>query len=176
MKMFAALAVAAVSGAALADVHTYPSATSAVVGSVGFISPDEVGFFWSATRGDSVQQTLADALPMVTQVKLDLVVPRNSLTAGNSLNWAVELNGTEVGTFSVPSGTTGPISHTFDFAGISSPGAYTLRVEARNTIPGGGGSHTFSANVRTTATLLPAPGAAAVLGLGGLMAARRRRA
>lgn len=176
MKCMAMLAVAAVAGSAMAGVHTYPSAGSSVVGSVGFINPDEVGYFWSAARGDSVQETLADSLPIVSQIKLDLVVPFNGLSAGNQVNWAVELNGTEVGTFSVGQGVTGPISHTFDFAGISSPGSYTLRIEARNTVPGGGGSHTFAANVRTSATLLPAPGAAALLGLGGLVASRRRRA
>ncbi|MCC6677134.1 MAG: hypothetical protein IT436_08315 [Phycisphaerales bacterium] len=175
MKCIAMIAVAAVAGSAVAGVHTFPSSGSAVVGSVGFISPTEVGFFWSATRGDSVQETLADTLPIVNQVKLDLVVPRNSLASGLSLTWGVELNGTDIGTFAVASGQTGPISHTFDFAGIASPGSYMLRIEARNTIPGGGGSHTFAAVDRTTATLLPAPGAAALLGLGGLVAARRRR-
>lgn len=176
MKFTAVLLTAAVASSAMAGEHVFPSATSSVVGSVGFINPNEVGYFWSASRGDSVQETLADSLPIVSQLKLDLVVPTNSLSAGNALMWGVEVNGVEVGTFSVASGATGPLSHTFDFAGIAGAGAYTVRIEARNTIPGGGGSHTFSANIRTTATLLPAPGAAAVLGLGGLMAARRRRA
>lgn len=176
MKCVALIGVAAVAGSAMAGVHTFPSSGSTVVGSIGFISPTEVGFFWSASRGDSVQETLADSLPVVSQVKLDLVVPRNSLATGLSLTWGVELNGTDVGTFTIPSGQTGPISHTFDFVGIASPGAYTLRIEARNTIPPGGGSHTFAAVDRTTATLLPAPSGAALLGLAGLTAARRRRA
>lgn len=175
MKLVTGMVALGLSGTALAGVHTFPSASSTVVGSTGFITPTEVGFFWSAARGDSVQQTFADPLGVVSGLTLDMVIPRNSLTAGNFVNWAVELNGTEVGMFTVPSGQTGPISNTFSFAPIASPGSYQVRVEARNTVPGGGGSHTFGAVERTSVTLVPAPASAALLGLGGLVAGRRRR-
>lgn len=176
MKSVAAwIVVSGLAASTVAGVHVYPSSSSTVVGSVGFISPNEVGYFWSSVRGDSVQQTLSDPLGAVNQLKLDIRVPTNSLASGNRVDWAVELNGTEVGMFTVTSGQTGLISETFDFPDIVGGGSYTLRMEVRNLVPGGGGSHTFAAVERTTATLLPSPGSAAVLGLGTLMFGRRRR-
>ena len=37
----------------------FPSASSTVVGSTGFIDDCQVGYFWSASRGDSVSQTFS---------------------------------------------------------------------------------------------------------------------
>src|SRR4051812_19346127 len=42
-----------------AAVHPFPSAASTIVGSVGFIDSEQVGYFWSANRGDSVAETLS---------------------------------------------------------------------------------------------------------------------
>lgn len=65
----------------------------------------------------------------------------------------------------------------YNFSGTLNPGIYTLTASAygqgingHNGSPRGGGGDTIG-----TLTLTPTPGAAAVLGLGGLVAARRRR-
>ena len=41
----------------------FPSSDSTVVGSVGFIDADEVGFFWSMQRGDRVSETFTFSGP-----------------------------------------------------------------------------------------------------------------
>lgn len=70
------------------------------------------------------------------------------------------------------SGITAGNSQTFTFPSISYAN-YTLiglHVRINGTFPGTSGN---TGNI--TGTLVPAPGAAAVLGLGGLLASRRRR-
>jgi hypothetical protein len=50
-----------------AGLHTFPSEDSAVVSSVGFINAVEIGWFWSATRGDMVSESFADPLASVSR-------------------------------------------------------------------------------------------------------------
>ncbi len=175
--------VAAVAGSALGAVHSYPGANGAatVVGSVGYINPNEVGYFWTATRGDSVTQTFADSLPSVTQTRLDLSVVQNVLNSGNVVSWNVLLNGTMIGSFTINQGFLGPVTHIFNHAPVGNvAGNYTVRMEVTNVVPRGGGSHTFLAGTDATGysslvTLVPAPGSLALLGLSGLVVGRRRR-
>ena len=68
-----------VTAPASAELHVFPSATSTVVGSVGFIDGDEIGFFWSVARGDSVEENFTDSLPDVTGAIFAFSVPRNVL-------------------------------------------------------------------------------------------------
>lgn len=168
-------ALAALAGAASAGVHTFPSSGSTVVASSGFLSPTEIGYFWTSARGDSVTETFSDALGSVSHLQLNMRVPTNVLSPGNHLDWKVKVNGNDVGMFTIDQGFTGSFTKDYDFAAVSG-GSYTVRVEASSIVPGGGGSHTFGAAVDTTAVLTPAPGAAGLLGLAALAAGRRRRA
>ena len=40
-------------------VYDYPSSDSTVVASVGFLDEDEIGYFWSAARGQTAKRPLA---------------------------------------------------------------------------------------------------------------------
>lgn len=184
MKKFlvGALMLAA-AGSALGAVHVYPGAagSATVVGSVGYINPNEVGYFWSQARGDSVTETFVDPLPFVVQTRLDLIVVQNFLSGGNVVNWTVLLNGLPIGNFTINEGFTGPVTHTFNHLPVPSlGGTYTVRMEVANQVPVGGGSHTFYAGLHpaggsTVTLIIPSPASLALLGLSGLVAVRRRR-
>ncbi|MCC6677133.1 MAG: hypothetical protein IT436_08310 [Phycisphaerales bacterium] len=174
----AALAALSVQSYADAGVHAFPSAGSWVVGSPGRLDKDRVGLFWSRERGDSVTQTFDDPLPYVDRVILrlrpgDTPVFDDPYNAG--VLWAVKINDLRIGTFSVMPGWTGETPMEFRFDPIASPGDYTVRLEVIGTTPGSYPGHTFGADIDTSVSLIPAPGAAALLGVGGLLAARRRR-
>ena len=127
---------------ALADVHDFPSADSEVVGSAGFIDAERVGFFWTSVRGDRVRETFADAVPQVTGAIFDFEVRDNILL--ETLSWALLINGTEVATFQVPPGLSGPQQIDVTFPAIAAAGGgYEVSFEARNVISGGAGSHTL---------------------------------
>jgi len=173
--------IALLVGSAAADVHDFPSAGSTVVGSIGFIDDDEVGFFWSVSRGDSVAETVADSNPTVDRAILDVEVVQNVLNSGAFLNWDLSINGTVVGNFTVNEGDLGPINLDVSFPAIpANAGTYDVMIAATNEVAGGQGSHTLAYsdvnfNFANSIELLPAPGSLALLGLGGLAAARRRR-
>lgn len=163
---------------ASAGVHTFPSAQSFVVGSEGHLDKNRVGLFWSRDRGDSVMQTFADDLPFVDRVILDLrpgETPVFEDPDNAGVLWSVKLNEQRIGVFSVLPGWTGEAPMEFTFAPIASPGEYTIRLEVIGTTGRTSTGHTFGADFDTSVTLVPAPGAAAVLGLGGVVVARRRR-
>jgi len=164
---------------AVADLHDFPSATSTVVGSVGFVDADEVGYFWSVARGDLVSETFADSNASVTRAIIAVDVPFNGLASGLSVNWDVTLNGTLIDSFSVPDSFLGTVNRDVTFAAIAAvAGAYDVEYRVTNEIPGGDGSHTFAYGDRLlnhSIELIPTPGAAALLGLGALAAGRRRR-
>lgn len=178
-KRFVAVAVVAcAAGSAMADLHPFPSSASTVVGSVGFIDGDEVGHFWSVSRGDRVSETFADPLASVNRAIINVGVPRNSLTSGNFVDWEVSLNGTVVDMFRVDSGFLGTVSRDVMFAPVGAVGgSYDVTYRALNEVPGGGGSHTFAyaGDFSHSIELVPAPGSAVLLGLGGLALSRRRR-
>ncbi len=182
-RVLAVVTLMVLASAASAGVHTFPSAGSTVVGSIGFIDADEIGFFWSVGRGDSVAETFADPLASVTGATLDLDVVRNVLSGGNQVDWDVRLNGTLIGNFTVAQGFTGPLSPVFAFAPVAPIGGnYTVRLEVTNEVPGGSGSHTFAYagqfqhSVTLTGTAVPEPATVAMLGFGALLLRRRRRA
>jgi opacity protein-like surface antigen len=185
MKRFAVMAVAllALATPAAAATFTFPSAGSTVVGSVGFINADEIGYFWSAARGDSVEETFADPALSVDSLALALNVVTNVLASGAEVDWNVLLNNILVGSFTVTDGFTGDLNLLFSFAPISSPGSYTLRLEVTNEVPSGDGSHTFAYDgaFQHSVTFNPSvPEPATVLllssALVGLAASRRRAA
>jgi hypothetical protein len=146
LALLATCAVAIVPSSAMAVSSTYPfpSSSSTVVGSVGFIDDDEIGFFWSAARGDRVSETFIApfALP-VNRAILQVEVVQNVLNSGAQVNWNIEINGTVVGSFVVPQGFIGPIVQDVSFLPIMGP-AFTVTLRVTNEVPSGQGSHTFA--------------------------------
>jgi len=122
-------------------IFSYPSASSTVVASVGFINAEEVGYFWSASRGDSVTETFT-AGSSISSYKLDVDVVSNALNGGAFVNWNVTINGILVDNFTVNEGFFGTVSRTASFSAIAGPN-YTVQVRVTNEVPGGQGSHTL---------------------------------
>jgi hypothetical protein len=123
-------------------VSAFPSASSTVVGSTGFIDSDEVGYFWSATRGDSV----TESLPGPSKIKraiLDVEVVQNVLSNGAHADWDVVIDGTVVGSFVVNQGFTGAIHVDKKFAKKkNSP--YDVSIRMTNDVASGEGSITLA--------------------------------
>lgn len=169
--------VGLVGAAQASETFDFPSANSSVVGSVGFINTFEIGWFWSASRGDSVQESFTSNLGAVDRTILDLDVVNNGLSQ-IGVDWRVLLNGTAIGSFTVGLGFTGPLSVDLMHSPVGAVGgAYDLRIEVTNEVPGGGGAHTlgYAAPHPSTVTFIPSPGAIGLLALGGFAATRRRR-
>src|SRR3990170_2269647 len=102
---------------ASAAVFVFPSAGSTVVGSVGFINANEVGYFWSGVlRGDSVSESFA---------------------SDPSINSVV------VGGFTVNEGFTGPITVDVSFPTIAGP-VYNVALRVTNEVAPGEGSHSLA--------------------------------
>jgi hypothetical protein len=132
----------AASPASVTTKSFFPSGTSTVVGSVGFIDDHQVGYFWSSTRGDRVSQTVAGP-NSVNKAILKIDVVSSSLTAGNHVDWGILINGHAVGTFSVAAGFTGPVTVKAHFAKILGP-SYDVVIRVTNEVPGGGGAITLA--------------------------------
>jgi hypothetical protein len=135
----AVLAVLLVTQAAYAvnvDREDFPSASSTVVGSVGFIDATQVGYFWSKARGDSVTQTFVTTETNVTRAVFDFITPFNDLI-GFNVDWNVLLNGALIGTFSIAPGESHQIHLDFSFAPITGP-SYTVRFEVTSESGGTG--------------------------------------
>ena len=143
VALLAACALAVVpSATALGTTHAFPSSNSTVVGSVGFIDDDEVGFFWSAARGDLVSETFTGPVKALG-IRLRLEVVRNVLNNGAQVDWDVEVNGNLVGNFTVGEGVLGFIVANYNFPAITGP-MYEVTLRVTNQVPGGQGSHTFA--------------------------------
>ena len=167
---------------ALAGVHVFPSDDSTVVGSVGFINANEIGWFWSIARGDMVSESFVDPLPYVNQAAFDFAVPNNVLNSGAEVDWDVVINGTTIGNFIIPQGFTGTKSLDFNFAKIASvAGAYDVAFMVTNEVPGGYGSHSIAYDGEyphsVELSYIPAPGAILLgsIGIGVVSWLRRRR-
>jgi hypothetical protein len=120
----------------------FPSSSSTVVGSVGFINSTEVGYFWSASRGDSVSQSIAGP-SSIRRAILKLDVVQNALNGGNHVNWDLVINGHVVRHFTVGEGFTGAKTVKAQFNRIVGP-TYDVVIRVTNEVPGGGGSHTLA--------------------------------
>jgi len=139
---FAAPAVANESPSSVDATFAFPSATSQVVGSTGFVNDTEAGYFWSAARGDSVTETFAGGPQTAHKAILKVDVVTNVLSSGNEVDWVWEINGVQVGVFKVKAGFTGAIRKVATGLNISRP--FTVKIRVTNEVPGGGGSHTLA--------------------------------
>ena len=122
--------------------YEYPSSDSTVVASVGFIDDDEIGYFWSAARGDRVTETFSGP-PAVRGAILKVEVVSNVLNSGAHVDWRLEINGVPVGGFRVREGFTGPIRLVRQFSPIPGPN-YEVTIRVMNEVAGGEGSHTLA--------------------------------
>jgi hypothetical protein len=136
------LAIVPSSGALVGVTFAFPSNDSTVVASVGFIDSDEVGYFWSAVRGDRVTETFTGP-PVLRRAVLSVEVVTNVLAPGAHVDWRIEINGNPVGTFVVNSGFTGPIVRDIVIGGMVGP-IYTVTIRVTNTVAPGLGSHTLA--------------------------------
>jgi hypothetical protein len=118
--------------------QAFPSATSTVIASEGFINGTEVGYFWSQARGDSVEQTLP-CRAHVTRAVLKLSVPENTLS-GSNIDWTLSINGTDVGNFTITPGQTGPVTEHYSFARMSTGRSCDTKIRVTNEVPAGDGS------------------------------------
>jgi hypothetical protein len=129
--------------AAHSETFAFPSPGSTVVGSVGFIDGDEIGWFWSVARGDTVSETLSSSLPTIGGAILDVELVDNVLNSGAYVDWDVKINGVLVDSFTVNEGFTGPIHREMSFAPIAGPD-YLVELVVTNEVAGGEGSHSLA--------------------------------
>lgn len=119
----------------------FPSSGSTIVGSTGFIDAEQVGYFWSVTRGDSVVEAFAGP-SSISSYALHVDVLDNALNSGAFVNWNVIINGVTVDNFSVDEGFLGTVNRFASFPAIAGPG-YNVELRVTNEVASGQGSHTF---------------------------------
>lgn len=159
---------------------------SAVV--LPFSEPD---FDWLSQQGAGVQYYIwttgdfwaqdfpATGVTSATDLTLDLNLNPTAGSPIQNLSFDVFLNGTNVGSFTVTPADNGSFFQTsFNFPAVAGPN-YDLDIIATSTISSGAGSYSLLVDPSTSqgsfVTITPTPGAATLLGLGGIAALRRRR-
>jgi len=176
------LAAAALTAAGLSQASSYsfnfPSTSSSVVASIGSIGSSEIGYFWSVARGDKVSQAYAaSGVFGTTSLELDLNVTRNVLSTGNSVQWDVLVNGTDVGDWAWSSANGTGLTHlSLSFAAVTGEFS-TLALVVKNEVPSGDGSIALGLDTRGTVAAVPEPETYALMlaGLAGIGALVRRR-
>jgi hypothetical protein len=149
----------------------FPSTNSTVVASLGFISPTEIGYFWSVARGDSVSQTFTGTgLTSVNHLDLHLNIPENFLNSGAFTNWNVSLNGVIVGSWMwTDTSGIGPLDLSYSFLDVVGDGTYAIRMAVTNQVPPGSGSIALSVPGSMTLTgAVPEPGTLTLMAVGAL--------
>ena len=98
------------------------------------------GYFWTA--GDWVEGSRGTSLGSTSSASIHINIAENWL-CGDTADMQMLINGTVVGSFSVPGNGCGGAPSTFDtsfsFGAISGP-TYTLRYQVTRTVAGGDGS------------------------------------
>ncbi|MBL8488505.1 MAG: FxDxF family PEP-CTERM protein [Rhodocyclaceae bacterium] len=176
-----ALAAAVWSAAGLAATSYsdgFPSPSSSVTASVGHSGPN-VEYFWSSALGHQVSQTYAGTgVFNAVSLELNILVSKNVLHAGNSVQWDVFVNGIDVGDWAwKDTDGTGYMHQTYGFAPIAGD-TYTILMAVKNVVPDGDGSIALNYDSTMTIAAVPEPETYAMMlaGLGLLGAAARRRA
>ncbi len=175
-------AIVMIASAAQGGIHSFPSESSSVVGSLGFINDEEIGWFWSVGRGDMVSESFADPLVWVDRAIFDFAVPTNVLNNEAQVDWDILINDVTIGSFTINEGFTGSVLLDLSFAPIATDGGlYEVTLLVTNEVPGGYGSHSlayagdYSHSVELI-SVVPAPGAVMLGGIGvGLVGWIRRR-
>jgi len=176
LGLFLALSAAVVPGAAWGDMHEFPSGGSDLNG-VTDIGGGQIGWFWRSSLNQSVSEILADTEPKITRAILDIEVPQNVLVS-DPVEWAITINNSQVGSFTVDPGFTGPVHLGLSFARISAVGGnYEVSLEVVNDVALMGGAHTlgFADPYKHSVELIPEPTAAALLSGWVVVLVRRRR-
>ena len=120
----------------------FPSNGSTVVASGGFIDATQAGYFWTIERGHQVSESFSGPSE-VDRAILRIEVPDNVLSPDEAVEWDLEINGTVVGSFTVPQGFTGPLTLDVSFPPISGP-TYSVTIRVTNVVPMGAGSHSLA--------------------------------
>lgn len=115
----------------------FPSASSAIVGSVGFIDAESCGYFWSNVRGDGATETISGPAS-ASNMTYDCDITINALNGGNVVDMDLVINGVVVDSFTTDEFAT-HISRSASFAAIAGP-TYVVELRVTNLVPGGGGS------------------------------------
>lgn len=134
--------VAAIPGGCQGTKYEFPSAASSVIASGGFLNDVEIGWFWSAFRGDSVSQQFA-ASDVINRAVLDIDVVSNVLQNDAYVTWELVINGTGVGSFTIEEGFTGRVTAEFAFPIVAGP-IYQVELKVVNQVPVGDGSITLA--------------------------------
>jgi hypothetical protein len=161
----------------------FPSESAAVVGSVGLLDSDEIGYFWSVSRGDSVIESyVGTGVESVNQLDLSLDITRNVLS--QDILWDVYINDSLVGNWSWgATDGTGLIALSYGFSDIIGSGSYEIAMYVSNEVPSGAGSialglgSPFSLSGDDGVTSVPEPASIVLLSLGlaGMGLSRKRR-
>jgi hypothetical protein len=141
------------------------------MGANQFSSPTQNGSSYLNYRQDSVGSTID--LSGIASMSFDVTV-----TGSVNLNWYLEdaNSGLYLSLSNTPVSVSGTGTQTLDFSTATMDPGFDLSAVTGMSVRFTGISAGESATVTNfTYTLVPTPGAAAVFGLGGLMAARRRR-
>jgi hypothetical protein len=140
------------------------------------------GFMW--TTGDYVQSPIFNTgQSSISSLSYDFMVYDILGGGGNNETVGYFVNGTEIGTITVPDcgycGQNMEFSGTFSFGSVGEQGGgFQLEMILQNTIPSGGGSIAFddggSATLSGGAGTTPEPGSivlfgSGVIGLGGML-------
>lgn len=133
--------VGSLTAPAQAATFEFPSSFSTVVAGPG-APADQAGYFWSKARGDKVSQAFVGPL-YVDHVALTVQPAQNVLSAGAEVDWTLAINGVDIGSFVVPSGTTAPILLERSFAPIAGPN-YAIELRVTNEVGSGQGSITLA--------------------------------
>jgi hypothetical protein len=174
----ALLVVAGAATAASVTVH-FPTSSATVVSSGSLVGPTEIGYFWSAARGDRFSENYpGTGLFNPSSLSMDLNVTRNALASGQSVVWDVLVNSVDVGDWIWSSADgTGLTNIALTFAPIA--GEFnSLALVVKNEVPRSAGSIALGLDTRTTVSSeLPEPGTMLLMGLtmAGLAASRRRQ-
>jgi hypothetical protein len=176
VAVLGALWWAVLGGTALADFHSFPSASSTIVGSVPLIDEAETGWFFSVSLNHSITEYFVDSNPEIGRAIFDIHVRSNTLTS-EPVEWEILINEVVIGAYAVFPEFTGPVSMAFDSPVIPAlDGGYDVTMRVTNDVDFGEGAHTlaYAGPFEHAVVLIPEPATLAMLAAGLAMLRRRR--